>query len=96
MKTLPITGLWLLVVAIMALLTGAHVAEAVTCSPLQLSSCAGAISSSTRPSASCCSKLREQRPCLCGYLKNPNLRPYVQSPGAKTVASACGVAFPSC
>ncbi|XP_022148226.1 non-specific lipid-transfer protein 2-like [Momordica charantia] len=98
MKKLSITGLrlWLLVVAIAALLIGARVTEAVTCSPTELSPCVTAILSGMPPSSACCSKLREQKPCLCGYLRNPNLKPYVQSPNAKKVASACGVAFPSC
>ncbi|XP_054787584.1 non-specific lipid-transfer protein 2-like [Prosopis cineraria] len=73
-----------------------HTVEAVTCSPVALSPCMGAISSSSPPSSECCQKLKEQKPCLCGYLKNPSLRQYVNSPGAKKVASSCGVPIPSC
>ncbi|XP_059452430.1 non-specific lipid-transfer protein 2-like [Corylus avellana] len=69
---------------------------AVTCNPLELSSCLPAITSSAQPSTTCCGKLREQRPCLCGYIKNPNLKQYVGSPGAKKVASTCGVSIPRC
>ncbi|KAJ1442568.1 Non-specific lipid-transfer protein type 2 [Sesbania bispinosa] len=71
-------------------------AEAVTCSPVQLSPCLGAITSSSPPSSTCCQKVREQKPCLCGYLKNPSLRQYVNSPGARRVATSCGVPFPTC
>ncbi|XP_048129386.1 non-specific lipid-transfer protein 2-like [Rhodamnia argentea] len=74
----------------------APVAEAVTCSPTELSSCMSAITSSAPPSALCCSKLRQQRPCLCGYIRNPNLRQYVTSPNAMRVASTCGVPTPTC
>ncbi|MQL05579.1 hypothetical protein EI012_26440 [Escherichia coli] len=73
-----------------------YMAEAVTCSPTELSSCLGAITSSSPPSRTCCQKLREQQPCLCGYLRNPTLRQYVNTPGARRVASSCGVPLPSC
>jgi len=66
-------------------------AEAVTCDPLQLSVCAGAIMSSQQPSSACCAKLREQRPCLCQYYNDPALAQYVNSPGARRVASTCQV-----
>ncbi|KAG6581748.1 hypothetical protein SDJN03_21750, partial [Cucurbita argyrosperma subsp. sororia] len=96
MKKFPITIAFLFMAVMVALLSGARVAEAVNCSPMELSSCAGAITSSSTPSSTCCNKLREQKPCLCGYIRNPALRPYVQSPGARNVAAKCGVPFPSC
>ncbi|XP_014497762.1 probable non-specific lipid-transfer protein AKCS9 [Vigna radiata var. radiata] len=71
-------------------------AQAVTCSAVQLAPCAPAITSASRPSPVCCTKLKEQKPCLCGYLKDPNLKQYVNSPNAKKVLSACGVTYPSC
>ncbi|CAI9096138.1 OLC1v1032219C1 [Oldenlandia corymbosa var. corymbosa] len=84
--------------AVFVLVLGGSVekAKAVTCSPLQLSSCASAIVSSTPPSALCCSKIKEQRPCLCSYLKNPNLRKFISSPNARKVAKTCGTPFPRC
>ncbi|XP_020210342.1 non-specific lipid-transfer protein 2 [Cajanus cajan] len=69
---------------------------AVTCNALQLSACANAMTSSSPPSAVCCSKLKEQRPCLCQYLKNPNLKKLVNSPNARKVATTCGSPFPTC
>ena len=93
------TGVMTLMVMVVLVLSGVELprmAEAVTCSPLTLSPCAGAISSSSPPSSLCCQRLKEQQPCLCGYLRNPSLRQYVNSPGAKKVASACGVPTPSC
>ncbi|KAL1221628.1 Non-specific lipid-transfer protein 2 [Cardamine amara subsp. amara] len=71
-------------------------AEAVTCSPLQLSPCAAAISSSSPPSALCCAKLKEQKPCLCGYMRNPNLRRFVSSPNARKVSNSCKLPIPRC
>ncbi|KAG5233953.1 hypothetical protein OIU76_000779 [Salix suchowensis] len=70
--------------------------EAVTCSPAQLSSCVSAITSSTPPSKLCCSKIKEQKPCLCQYLKNPNLQRLINTPNARKVASTCGTPFPKC
>ncbi|KAJ6676986.1 BIFUNCTIONAL INHIBITOR/LIPID-TRANSFER PROTEIN/SEED STORAGE 2S ALBUMIN SUPERFAMILY PROTEIN [Salix viminalis] len=70
--------------------------SAVTCSPAQLSPCVSAITSSTPPSKLCCSKIKEQRPCLCQYLKNPNLQKFINTPNARKVASTCGTPFPKC
>ena len=96
MKKASYVVLCAVAVVAMILFEAPLMAKAVTCSPLQLSSCIAAITSSAPPSSTCCTKLREQRPCLCGYLKDPNLRQYVNSPGARKVASTCGVPFPSC
>ncbi|XP_027352728.1 non-specific lipid-transfer protein 2-like [Abrus precatorius] len=71
-------------------------AEAATCNPLDLSPCLPAITNSSPPSTTCCQKLRQQKSCLCNYLKNPSLRQYINSPGARKVASSCAVAYPSC
>ncbi|CAN0893067.1 Probable non-specific lipid-transfer protein AKCS9 [Linum grandiflorum] len=83
------------ILLLLAVATG-PAAAAVTCNPMQLSSCASAISSSTPPSRLCCNKIREQKPCLCKYLKNPALRAYINTPNARKVASTCGTPFPNC
>ncbi|CAN6675568.1 unnamed protein product [Malus baccata var. baccata] len=69
---------------------------AVTCNPMELAPCAAAIMSSNSPTAVCCGKLKEQSPCLCQYVKNPNLQKLVNSPNAKKVADTCGSPFPTC
>ncbi|GAY47607.1 AAI domain-containing protein [Citrus sinensis] len=69
---------------------------AMTCNPLELSPCASAITGANAPSAICCSKLKEQRICLCQYMKDPNLRKFVNSPNARKVATVCGSPFPRC
>ncbi|KAK7255021.1 hypothetical protein RIF29_28422 [Crotalaria pallida] len=87
------------VVVVMALVLLVEVstfAEGLTCNPSELSPCIAAVKSPSQPSTVCCQKLREQKPCLCGYLKNPSFKQYVNSPGAKRVASSCGVPFPTC
>ncbi|KAK9951215.1 hypothetical protein M0R45_006672 [Rubus argutus] len=70
--------------------------EAVTCNPLELSSCLDPIRYGSRPSSTCCQKLKEQIPCFCGYLKNPVLRGYVSGPNARKLSSNCGVPYPRC
>ncbi|KAB2611859.1 non-specific lipid-transfer protein 2-like [Pyrus ussuriensis x Pyrus communis] len=86
----------LMVAMVVALCDEARTVEAVTCSPLELSPCLEAIRSGAPPSATCCEKLKEQQPCFCEYIKNPVLKPYIDNPNAKKVASACGVPFPQC
>ncbi|KAK2415285.1 hypothetical protein P8452_60520 [Trifolium repens] len=94
MMKMKVVCAMLLVVVLMVEV--ATIAEAVNCNPLELSPCLGAITSNSPPSPECCNKLKEQIPCLCGYIKNPALSPYVNSPGARRVASSCGVAIPIC
>ncbi|KAK4284171.1 hypothetical protein QN277_001039 [Acacia crassicarpa] len=89
-------GVSLMVLVLLVAVDLPRTAEAVTCSPIALSPCMAAILSSSPPSNECCDKLKEQKPCLCGYIKNPSLRQYVNSPAAKKVASSCGVPFPTC
>ncbi|KAG2664589.1 hypothetical protein I3760_16G088800 [Carya illinoinensis] len=78
------------------LLAKTEVTMAVTCNPTQLSPCVSAMTSSNPPSSLCCSKIKEQKPCLCQYLKNPNLKKFVDSPNARKVANTCGTPFPKC
>ncbi|CAK9140326.1 unnamed protein product [Ilex paraguariensis] len=85
-----------LCVVLVLFLGGAQVSmAAVTCNPIQLSPCASAITSSTTPTPICCSKLKEQKPCLCKYLKDPNLQKFINSPNARKVATTCGTPFPN-
>lgn len=87
----------LLVAMVLFLVTNMHVTEAQTCSPVALSPCLPAIQDpSQTPTTSCCNNLRDQKPCLCGYLRNPFLRGYVNSPGSRRVASVCNVPTPRC
>ncbi|XP_019436691.1 PREDICTED: non-specific lipid-transfer protein 2-like [Lupinus angustifolius] len=81
---------------VLLLASEVQVSMAVTCSPVQLSPCASAITSSSAPSNLCCSRIKEQKPCLCQYLKNPNLKKFVNTPNARRVASTCGTPFPRC
>ncbi|KDP32977.1 hypothetical protein JCGZ_13008 [Jatropha curcas] len=96
MKKFSYSALSLVVVVVVVMAFEVRLSNAVTCSPLALSPCLPAINSSSPPSNDCCVKLREQKPCLCGYLKNPSLKQYVSSPGARRVANSCGVPIPTC
>lgn len=94
MKCLAVS---VMVVLVLGLVEAAEATEAVSCNPLQLAPCANAISSSTTPpTAECCSRLKEQKNCLCSYMKDPKLQRFVASPNAKKVAIACGSPFPNC
>ncbi|KAK4733414.1 hypothetical protein R3W88_007675 [Solanum pinnatisectum] len=84
-------------IAILVILLGELLSiEAVTCNVMELSPCAPAIISSQSPSSACCAKLNKQKPCLCGYLNDPNLKPYINSPNAQNVYKTCGVPTPKC
>ncbi|CAN1160878.1 Probable non-specific lipid-transfer protein AKCS9 [Linum perenne] len=68
----------------------------VDCSPMELISCLPAITSGSAPSDQCCGKLKEQEPCFCTYINNPDFGQYVTSPNAKKVLATCAVPYPSC
>ncbi|KAJ0041924.1 hypothetical protein Pint_18724 [Pistacia integerrima] len=85
----------MLSLVVMVLIKEVHVAEAA-CNPTELSSCASSVISAAKPSRACCSKLRKQKACLCGYLKDPNLRKYVNFPNARKAVSSCGITLPQC
>ncbi|OEL33786.1 hypothetical protein BAE44_0005195 [Dichanthelium oligosanthes] len=61
------------------------------CDPLALRPCAPAVIYGARPSGECCAKLREQKPCLCRYIKNPDLGRYINSPEGRRIAAVCRV-----
>ncbi|KAK9115957.1 hypothetical protein Sjap_014904 [Stephania japonica] len=69
---------------------------AATCIATELAPCFPAIAFGAAPSSACCSKLRVQRPCLCQYRNDPNLRNYVNSPNARRVLISCGIPVPNC
>ncbi|KAI3500148.1 hypothetical protein L1887_35965 [Cichorium endivia] len=83
-------------VLVMVVLDDVQMTNAATCNPQELLPCAAFLSSGATPSVACCSKLKAQQPCFCGYVKNPSLGQYINSPNAKKVASACGVSIPKC
>lgn len=73
-----------------------YVAEAVDCNVIELLPCLPAITTPAPPTEECCAKLKEQEPCLCGYLKDPQYSKYISLPGAQKISTACGVPFPQC
>ncbi|KAL7171127.1 hypothetical protein ACSBR2_035890 [Camellia fascicularis] len=83
-------------VVLVLVVEGSQMSMAATCNPMELSPCASAIISAKPPTTACCTKLKEQRPCLCQYLKDPNLQKFIKSPNANKVANTCGSPFPSC
>ncbi|KAL3844901.1 hypothetical protein ACJIZ3_002304 [Penstemon smallii] len=89
-------GVWLVVALVVVLVAEVKDADAVNCNPMELGPCLGAFQGGGNPSPQCCGKLKEQQPCLCGYMKNPMFRPYVGSPNANMIAARCGVTIPNC
>ncbi|MBA0655475.1 hypothetical protein Goklo_007955, partial [Gossypium klotzschianum] len=74
MKRVSFVALCVVALAVVLFSGESRTAEAVTCNPAELSPCIPALESSSAPSRDCCSKLKAQQPCLCGYIKNPSLK----------------------
>ncbi|KAL6521539.1 hypothetical protein OROGR_018108 [Orobanche gracilis] len=87
---------WCMVVMVVVLVADVHETEAVTCNLYDLYLCLPVITISQPPSPECCSKLTEQVPCYCTYIKDPTIKPYLDSPIAKKVAETCGLTLPTC
>ncbi|RAL41501.1 hypothetical protein DM860_010295 [Cuscuta australis] len=58
--------------------------------------CLPAFTSTVSPPPECCKELKEQEPCYCKYMKDPNLQKYLDSPNGKNVAKACTLTIPKC
>lgn len=71
------------------------VSMSVNCKAAELSPYAAAMTSPVPPSPACCSKLSEQKPCLCTYMKDPKLKKMINSPYAKKISTACKVPYPT-
>uniref|UniRef100_A0A3Q7FG81 Bifunctional inhibitor/plant lipid transfer protein/seed storage helical domain-containing protein n=1 Tax=Solanum lycopersicum TaxID=4081 RepID=A0A3Q7FG81_SOLLC len=73
------------------------VTEAQTCNVNELiSPCFATFAFSSPPSSACCTKLREQQPCLCEYIKNPAYAQYISSTLISRVLTACKIPVPKC
>ncbi|KAL5726550.1 hypothetical protein ACHQM5_009588 [Ranunculus cassubicifolius] len=83
-------------VLLIVLMSFVNESMSATCDAIQLSPCLGAIMSATPPSSTCCGRLKSQQSCLCKYVRNPNLRRYVNSANARKVANTCRVPYPKC
>ncbi|KAL4281236.1 hypothetical protein GQ457_03G003820 [Hibiscus cannabinus] len=95
MQRISFVALCVVALAVVLFSGETRMAEAAVCDPLQLCPCMTALVSMA-PSAKCCSKLKEQQPCLCGYIKNPAFGQYVKNPKAKKFAAICKVPWPQC
>ncbi|KAK8529805.1 hypothetical protein V6N13_102702 [Hibiscus sabdariffa] len=96
MKRVSFVALCAMVMTVVLFSGEIRTAEAVICNPTELRLCMPALTSPVDPMPICCSKLDEQQSCLCGYMKNPALKPYIDSPNAKRVASYCKISWPQC
>ncbi|OIW21455.1 hypothetical protein TanjilG_03822 [Lupinus angustifolius] len=86
----------MVVVVTLVMMSVSHVVDAANCSPWELKPCMWAITTSTPPSTTCCQNLKDQRPCFCGYLRDPRMKDYVDPARASEVATSCGVPIPVC
>ncbi|EOA33953.1 hypothetical protein CARUB_v10021448mg [Capsella rubella] len=73
-----------------------RVAAEEPCDPMQLSPCLDTIQKGSYPSNLCCKKVREQKHCVCQYLRNPNFKSFLNSPNAKKIATECDCPYPKC
>ncbi|KAM7529797.1 hypothetical protein LguiB_033207 [Lonicera macranthoides] len=85
-------------VALVAMAVGqvAVMEEAVTCNINQLAPCVPAMTSPALPTADCCTRLKQQVPCLCGYLNDPAFGKYAKSTETNKVVKTCKVNPPKC
>ncbi|KAH7658429.1 Bifunctional inhibitor/lipid-transfer protein/seed storage 2S albumin protein [Dioscorea alata] len=95
MKPLFVLSFISMVLLLLLFLLQSSTVMSVDCNVGELICCADPISTGVA-TQQCCSKLKEQEPCLCQYKNNPFFGGYVNSPNAKKVAQCCGVPFPSC
>ncbi|KAI4352188.1 hypothetical protein L6164_006462 [Bauhinia variegata] len=96
MKISGVTLCAMMVVSVLLLEAPKMMVEAENCNPDELGPCISAVTSNTSPTKTCCQKLKQQKSCYCGYLKNPNYREYAKSSEAKRLANACQIAIPKC
>lgn len=69
----------------------------VACVPAELKPCTPAAGlTGSKPSTECCRKLKEQKSCLCSYIKNTSFGHCFKSPNAHKVISACRISYPAC
>lgn len=97
MKACTTAAAAVVVVVVVLLLGEANVSvDAAICNPRDLNVCSAAFSSNSRPPPACCTKIKEQKPCYCQYIKDPSIGPLLRSPNAVRVARQCRVVFPRC
>ncbi|KAI7758153.1 hypothetical protein M8C21_010600 [Ambrosia artemisiifolia] len=96
-KFLAVTALPLLVLMLIVGVThSALKPPTAICHPRQLQPCWKPIRLGIPPPPLCCTRLKKQRSCMCGYFKNPKIAKFWRSPNAKKVAKACLVRIPRC
>ncbi|WVZ55147.1 hypothetical protein U9M48_005847 [Paspalum notatum var. saurae] len=95
MKKVELAGA-LLLVLVLVLSSSSAAAAASSCNAAQLAPCAPALASGAKPSAGCCSSLKAQQSCFCGYAKNPAYARYINSPNARKTVTSCGLSVPRC
>jgi hypothetical protein len=70
--------------------------EGQQCVVSNLIVCTPAILAGRTPSAECCSNLKAQQGCFCGYAENPFYKHYINSPNSLNTLATCGISIPDC
>ncbi|KAI3519312.1 hypothetical protein L1887_08341 [Cichorium endivia] len=60
-----------------------------SCSDMELMPCGVAISSSQAPTSDCCTKVTQQSPCFCGYIRDPSYRQFISLATTERVVRQC-------
>ncbi|GJW24734.1 RNA-directed DNA polymerase, eukaryota, reverse transcriptase zinc-binding domain protein [Tanacetum coccineum] len=66
------------------------------CDPVQISWCLQSFVSNMPPSQDCCRRFKSQESCICRERHDSTFGAYLRLPGARRVASRCGVNYPTC
>ncbi|XP_051140857.1 non-specific lipid-transfer protein 2-like [Andrographis paniculata] len=97
MKTIIWCSTVVLVCLLAAVAAAAEEEEEVNCSSLEMTVCTATLIARRQAlTPECCDKLMEQRPCMCSYKRDPNLRQYFGSSLTRKLTDACGVRMPDC
>jgi hypothetical protein len=88
-------GAMAMCVVLVLVVVAGSAADMPVCNPAKvISVCDKAIRDGTAPSASCCSKFREQQECLCKYLYQPGFSNYFNTPNSRKTIKSCGIPLP--
>ncbi|KAL1216839.1 putative non-specific lipid-transfer protein AKCS9 [Cardamine amara subsp. amara] len=66
-----------------------RVAAVESCDPMELSPCYVTIETGSKPSDLCCTRVKQQKHCVCQYMKNPTFKSFLNKPNAKKIATDC-------
>ncbi|GMN38635.1 hypothetical protein TIFTF001_007875 [Ficus carica] len=78
---------------LVVLLGRTELSEAVHCDFDKRGMCSDEMTSNVPPTALCCSKLKQQKHCLCHYIKDPVFGKTINSPNSMKMFASCQIMF---